>query len=191
MKTQHTKTWGSADAATPTATVVANQVQRRQPTTSRELSRPRSLSLGRRSLRVLIVDNDQDMADELGWSLHRGGHNPRVAYDGQSALRLAAKQHPHLVLMNVELPQMDGCQVAKQLRLDFPRSECFIIGITWRTDAQRRSQSIEAGIDLLLIKPVELFLMETLLQLETVRVQRLRAENTVRCIGNDDLNLQK
>ena len=101
---------------------------------------------------------------------------------------MAAKLHPQLVLLNLEMPHMDGCQVTRQLRLDFPKDECFIIGVTWRTDAERRSQSIQAGIDLLLIKPIELFLVETLLLLEMVRAQRLLASKSARLIGEGNLN---
>lgn len=145
-----------------------------------------SLTL-RRVIRVLVVDSDPEVADELAWWLHCCGHTPRIAYDAHSALRMAAAQHPQLVLLNLEMPYFDGCQVARQLRFDFPRNDCFIIGITWRTDEERRRQSIEAGIDLLLIKPVERLIVETLLMLESVRAHKLITSNTARLTDGDRL----
>ncbi len=132
------------------------------------------------SLRVLVADGNQDSADELGWWLHRCGHDPSVVYDGPTALRVAAMHRPQVVLLHLEIPQMDGCRVAKQLRHDFPRWECLLIGITGRTDEARYRQSIESGVDLLLIEPYRLLILETLLSLESVRVQRVRSE---RCTG--------
>lgn len=194
MNTQRPSIMVPGVAAQPTTTHVANQIHRQKPPTSHKLNRTHNFSLQRRALHVLIVNDDQEIADEFAWWLHCGGHNPIIAYDGQTALRMAAMQLPDLVLLNLELPQMDGCQVAKQLRIDLPLKNCFIIGITWRTDEERRSQSIEAGIDLLLVMPIEMFLMETLLLLEASRVQRLLTEDissgnsrdTVRVIRTDE-----
>src|SRR4029079_17414291 len=81
-----------------------------------------------RKLRVLIVDDDHDTADSLARLVGHWQHTSRSAYDGVAALRQAAVQHPDVVLLDLTMPHMDGCQVARQLRLDFSERDCFIIG---------------------------------------------------------------
>lgn len=150
---------------------------RTAPSLSREkATRFRRMMVGRKGLRVMVVDNDQESADEIAWRLHCWGHDTVATYDGQSALRRAAVLHPQLVLINLEMPHFDGCQVTRQLRLDFRNDDCFIIGVTWRTDQKRRDESIRAGVDLLLVKPVRMMVVETLLMLECDRANRLQAE---------------
>ena len=128
-----------------------------------------------RELRVLVVDDQRDMADALARRVRRWGHEARMAHDGLAALRVAAAQHPDVVLLQMEIPFMDGHQIARHLRLDFPRKACFIIAVTERTEGERRQQCIESGIDLLLIKPIEPSVVETLLLLECELVNRRRA----------------
>jgi len=126
----------------------------------------------RRALRVLFVDDDHDTTDGLANLVRRWGHAVRGAYDGAAGLKIAAAQHPDVVLLDIAMPFMDGYQVARQLKLDFHKHDCFIIGITGETGFQRRQQCIDAGIDLVLTKPVDPSVIETLLMLECERVNR-------------------
>jgi CheY-like chemotaxis protein len=125
----------------------------------------------------LVVDDEQDTADALMWLVRRWGHAARLAYDGVDALQAAADQFPDVVLLDIEMPFMDGCQVARRLRLDFPGKECFIIAVTGRTDDKRRQQCTAAGIDLVLFKPVDPTIVETLLLLECELANRSRTDN--------------
>ncbi len=127
-------------------------------------------------LRVLVVDDEQDTADSFAWLVGSWGHAASFAYNGAAALKAAAEQRPDVVLLDIEMPIVDGCQVARQLRVDVPRDECFIIAITGRADHRRRQQCVEAGVDLVLIKPVSPSVVETLLLLECVHVNRRRTQ---------------
>ncbi len=128
-----------------------------------------------RALRVLVVDDEQNVADAIVGQVRRSGHTARVAYDGLAALRAAAAQDPDVVLLDMKMPFMDGGQVAMHLRLDFPRKERFIIAVTERADDVSRQQCLEAGIDLALSKPVDPSILETLILLECVLVNRRQA----------------
>ena len=133
----------------------------------------------RKILRVLVVDEDQDAADALIGLVRRSGHAGYLAYDGIAALRMAAAAHPNVVLLDLDMRDMDGCQVARHLRLDFSRNECFIIAVTDWADDESRQQCVEAGIDLLLIRPFDPEVVETLLMLEYSLVNRSQAENRI------------
>jgi CheY-like chemotaxis protein len=131
----------------------------------------------RRVLQVLVVDDEQDTTDGLVTLARRWGHAVRFAYDGTGALKVAAAQHPDVVLLDIEMPHMDGCRVARQLRRDFSRKECFIIAVTGDAGDERRRQCSEAGIDLVLVKPANPSVVETILMLECERVNRSRTDN--------------
>jgi CheY-like chemotaxis protein len=133
------------------------------------------VTTGRRKLRVLVVDDDHDTADALAILVRRWNHAARSAYDGARALREAAVQYPDVVLLDITMPHMDGCEVARQLRLDFPEHDCFIIALTGDGDEHIRQQCSDAGIDMVFIKPVEPSLIETLLMLECERINRARS----------------
>ena len=126
------------------------------------------------ALRVLVVDSDYDSVNQFAGWLRSRLSNLCVAYDKHSALRAAAYQHPHLVLLNLEMSYDEGCGVAKRLQHGFPENDCFIIATTWRKDAERRQESIEAGVGLLLVRPIELSTVETLLLLESERAETAR-----------------
>ncbi|HUQ70074.1 MAG TPA: response regulator [Planctomycetaceae bacterium] len=127
----------------------------------------------RHVLTVLVVDDDEDTADGLVRLVRRWGHAASLAYNGGNALQVAFEQRPNVVLLDVQMPHMDGRELAQQLRLNLGAAECLIIAITGDTDEPGRHQCHEAGIDLVLIKPVDPTVIETLLQLETERVNHL------------------
>lgn len=142
--------------------------------------RPRERPEARlQTLRVLIVDDEPNLADMLGRLVSRWGHAPQLAYDGLAALRRAASQRPNVVLLDLDMPFVDGLQVARQLRLDFPREECFIIAFCQQIDGPCRQQCREAEIDLVFAKPVDASVVQTLLLLEYMRVNRTWADAAV------------
>jgi CheY-like chemotaxis protein len=142
-------------------------------TINRECPSPANFAhTSRRHLHVLVVDDDYDTAEGLVRQGLRWGHELQLAYDGAAALGAAAAQYPDFVLLDIGMPFLDGLNVARQLRRDFRKQDCFIIGVTGFGDEQRRQLCIEAEIDLLLVKPVDSSLIETLLALEAKRVNR-------------------
>jgi CheY-like chemotaxis protein len=125
-----------------------------------------------RPLCVLVVDDDRDTTDGLSWLVHHWGHTCQRAYSGPAALRVAAEQRLDVVLLDVEMPRMDGYEVARRLRLDSANAGCLIIAVTGWGDEEHRRQCLAAGIDLVLIKPVDASVVETLLRLENERRNR-------------------
>ncbi len=138
------------------------------------------LMVGRQGLRIMVTDSDQESADDIAWRLHCWGHDSIATYKGASALGSAAVQRPQVVLLNLDTACIDRFKVAHQLRLDFHKDECFIIGMTYRSDEMQKEASVQAGVDLLLIKPVKMMVLETLLMLECDRVHRMQVEKNAR-----------
>lgn len=87
-------------------------------------------------MRILIVDDHPDLADSLQMLLQSAGHDARVAYDGNEALAIAAELVPEMAFIDIQLPDMSGYAVAKQLRKDLGR-KVNLVGITGGGEAKR------------------------------------------------------
>ena len=165
----------------PTEVAAGDAWNNNQSACHRQFTRARPRKVGRTrtsrgALRVLVIDADRDAADSIAESVSRWGHAVTLAYDGPTALKAAAVQHQDVVLLDVDMPLMDGRQVARQLRRDYPGDKSLIIGVASRADEQCHQRCWEAGIDLVLVKPVLPSVIETLLMLEAARTNRLQAD---------------
>jgi CheY-like chemotaxis protein len=101
-------------------------------------------------MRVLIVDDHPDTADALQMLLQSAGHNVRVAYDGTQALAIAAELVPELAFIDIQLPDMSGYAVAKQLRKQSGR-RVNLVGIT---GGDARQLPFSANFDQHAVKPI-------------------------------------
>lgn len=131
---------------------------------------PGSLS---RALRILVIDDNVDAAVGVAEVLRLWGYDVRLAYDGPDALRQAASWTPHIILLDIGLPKMDGYEVARELRRHRDQSRTLIIAITGYGRAEDLLLSEQAGIDIHLTKPVDL-----------IRLRRLIAAHKVNGHGN-------
>jgi len=106
-------------------------------------------------LRILVVDGNTDSALTLVMVIRMRRHEAHVAFDGPTALRRAREVNPDVVLLDLGLPLMHGHDVARQIKGDPSAKAPFIIAVTGRGSPEDRRRSLEAGVDLHLIKPVD------------------------------------
>lgn len=116
------------------------------------------------SLRILVVDDNVDAAETLALYLDRIGHTTRLAHDGERALRLAEELRPHVVLLDLGLPQLDGYEVALGIRAEPWGQDVLICAITAWGRPSDHDISRAAGIDHHLLKPVDPELLVTLIR---------------------------
>ena len=128
-------------------------------------------------VRVLVVDDSQDAANGLTAVLSSAHYEARAAYDGKGALEAAATFRPHVVLLDIDMPQMDGYLTAAGLRqLDFEEPP-LLIAHTAHSDVATVAATASAGFDLHLSKPCEVkYLLELL---ERMTAPRLRGGGRV------------
>jgi two-component system, OmpR family, response regulator MprA len=105
-----------------------------------------------RSPRVLVVEDDGDIADVLQRSLRLEGYDVRIAVDGQAALDEANAFLPDVVILDLGLPKIDGLEVARVLRRD---DMVPILMLTARDAVEARVAGLDAGADDYLVKPFE------------------------------------
>ncbi len=105
-----------------------------------------------RAPRVLVVEDDHEIAQVLQRSLRLEGYEVRVASDGQAALETATDYVPDLVVLDLGLPKIDGMEVARRLREvdDVP-----ILILTARDAVESRVEGLDTGADDYLVKPFE------------------------------------
>jgi len=102
------------------------------------------------------VDDCKDGADTLAMLLRLWGHEVRVAYDGPAALRLADAFGPDVFMLDIGLPEMDGCCLARRLRGRAAFRGALLIAISGFSDPTHRRLGEEAGFDDYLVKPLDL-----------------------------------
>jgi PAS domain S-box-containing protein len=103
-------------------------------------------------LRVLVVDDNEDAAESLATLLQQAGHQVSVAHDGPTALAIADRERPRVVLLDIGLPGMDGYEVCREMRrtgLD----EALIVALTGYGQDEDRQRTRAAGFDGHQVKP--------------------------------------
>ena len=118
-------------------------------------------------LKILVADDSQDGADSLAFLLKAAGHDVVTAYDGRTAIQLAERHRPDAVLLDIGMPEVSGYDVARAIRREAWGRPMRLIALTGWGQAEHRRRSIEVGFDDHLVKPVELDLLENVLQLGT------------------------
>ncbi|MBA3538421.1 MAG: GAF domain-containing protein [Deltaproteobacteria bacterium] len=129
--------WPKASSRTSTARIPA-------------LRRPEA-----RRLRVLIVDDNADAAEMLGGLMQVLGHDPVIVHDGPSALAAVEADVPHVALLDIGLPGMDGYDLAARLRLLPKCATISLIAITGYGEPEHRERSRRAGFAHHLVKPID------------------------------------
>lgn len=113
--------------------------------------------------RVLVVDDHVDSTETLSLLLDALGHEPLVANTGASALHCAAERRPDLILLDLGLPDLDGCEVARLLRLQPDGPSLRIVALTGWGQPEDRARTAAAGFDGHLVKPLSREALESLL----------------------------
>ena len=107
------------------------------------------------SLRILVVDDDHDLATGTELILRAMGHDVRVAHDGAEALQIAAAFQPDAALVDLGMPNMNGYLLARRLREWGWTREVLLIAVTgWGGDRERK-RAKDAGFDHHLLKPAQ------------------------------------
>jgi PAS domain S-box-containing protein len=105
--------------------------------------------------RILIVDDDRDLAQSLAMALESLGNEVRTAFDGAEAIALAGEFRPHAVALDVSLPTMSGFDVVRELRRQRWGRNVVAIALTGWSQDEIRERAHAAGFDHYLVKPVE------------------------------------
>ena len=106
-------------------------------------------------LRVLVVDDNRAAADMLNMVVKMLGNEARTAYDGVEAVAEAEKFRPHVILMDLGMPHMDGFEAARRIRQHDWGENIVLVALTGWGQEKDRQETMAAGFDQHLVKPAE------------------------------------
>jgi two-component system OmpR family response regulator len=107
--------------------------------------------------RVLVVDDNRDVADSTAQLLTIVGFETRACYDGPSALHVADAFRPGVCLLDLNMPGMGGEELAVRLRAGAGSRPLVLVAVTAMSSPEYRERTAAAGFDLHLVKPVDPF----------------------------------
>ncbi len=104
-------------------------------------------------MRLLVVDDESDLADAIAKGLRREGYAVDVAYNGEDALEKARLNEYDLICLDITMPMMDGREVCRRLREDPPEVPPRVLMLTARDSVQDRVAGLDDGADDYMLKP--------------------------------------
>ena len=113
--------------------------------------------------RILLVDDNRDSADSLAMLLKVMGHEVRIAHDGLEAVEGAATFQPHVILLDIGLPRLNGYEAARRIREQQRHKDLTLVALTGFGQDEDRRRAEEAGFDAHMVKPVDFAALAKLL----------------------------
>lgn len=106
-------------------------------------------------VRILIVDDEDDILEFLRYNLEKEGYVVKTAKNGAKAIVKAQKFAPHLIILDVMMPEMDGIEVCEALRADPAFNDTLIAFLTARNESFTQISALETGGDDFINKPIK------------------------------------
>lgn len=108
-----------------------------------------------RKYKILLVDDEKDILEFLGYNLTKEGFSIYTAGNGQDAIAVAEKEIPHLILLDVMMPKMDGIETCEQIRKNPNLKDVLIVFLTARGEDYSQIAGFDAGGDDYITKPIK------------------------------------
>jgi len=105
---------------------------------------------------ILLVDDEEDILEFLGYNLRREGYKVYTVSNGLEAIEKAKKKHPDLIIMDMMMPEMDGIEAVREIRKISTLKHTLIIFLTARSEDFSQIAGFEAGADDYVAKPVKI-----------------------------------
>ncbi len=108
----------------------------------------------KRDIKILLVDDEQDILEVIGYNLEQEGYQVFTASNGKIAVEVAKKERLHLILLDVMMPVMDGIEACEKIRQNPETEEVIIAFLTARNEDFSQVVGFEAGADDYIAKPI-------------------------------------
>lgn len=112
--------------------------------------------------RILVVDDNVDSAESMAMMLELSGHDVATAHDGLAAVELAKAFRPHVALLDIGMPKLDGYEAARSIRQQSWGQKMKLVALTGWGQQEDKRRSREAGFDAHLVKPIDFGALEEL-----------------------------
>jgi two-component system alkaline phosphatase synthesis response regulator PhoP len=109
----------------------------------------------KKDIKILLVDDEQDILEIVGYNLTQEGYQISTASNGKEAIQKAKKELPHLIIMDVMMPEMDGMEACENIRKLPELSNVIITFLTARSEDYSQVAGFDAGADDYITKPIK------------------------------------
>jgi two-component system alkaline phosphatase synthesis response regulator PhoP len=145
----------------------------------------------KKDIKILLVDDEQDILEIVGYNLAQEGYQIVTATNGKEAISKAKKELPHLIIMDVMMPEMDGMEACEHIRKIPELSNVIVTFLTARSEDYSQVAGFEAGADDYIAKPIK---PKVLVSKVKALLRRLKEEDTksdVLTVGNIEVNREE
>ena len=136
----------------------------------------------KKEIKILLVDDEPDILEIVGYNLSQEGYKIVTATNGKEAIEIAKKEIPHLIIMDVMMPVMDGMEACENIRKIPELNNVIITFLTARSEDYSQVAGFEAGADDYISKPIKPKLLVSKVK---ALLRRLKDETT----NSDTLNV--
>lgn len=144
------------------------------------------------TLKILLIDDEKDILEFLSYNLSNAGYNVKVASDPRKGIKIAKKFLPHIIILDIMMPDMDGIELCRVLREDSSLDDCLIVFLTARNESFTQISALEAGGDDFISKPIKPNVLKSkisALSRRVVRVSQVEAQELE--FGDLKINLEE
>ncbi|MDT0558620.1 response regulator transcription factor [Ichthyenterobacterium sp. W332] len=129
----------------------------------------------KKDIKILLVDDEPDILEIIGYNLTAAGYQVYTAENGLEGIKIAKKQQPHLIVLDVMMPEMDGIEACEHIRKIPELQHTIITFLTARGEDYSQVAGFEAGADDYITKPVK---PKVLVSKVKALLRRLKEEDT-------------
>jgi two-component system, OmpR family, alkaline phosphatase synthesis response regulator PhoP len=145
----------------------------------------------RSAYKILIVDDEEDILDFVSYNLKKEGYKIFTALNGLEAINLAKEQLPQLIILDVMMPDMDGIETCRELRMLPSLNNTIITFFTARNEDYSLIAGLEAGADDYITKPIKPRVLSSKVSSLLRRYSEIRPSAPVFSVGNLTINIEK
>jgi two-component system alkaline phosphatase synthesis response regulator PhoP len=146
----------------------------------------------KKDIKILLVDDEPDILEIVGYNLEQAGYNVTKAENGKEAVKLAIKVKPHLIIMDVMMPEMDGMEACEKIREIPELKDTIITFLTARSEDYSQVAGFEVGADDYIAKPIKPKLLVSKVKglLRRLKDEELKNSETL-TVGNLQINREE
>jgi two-component system alkaline phosphatase synthesis response regulator PhoP len=145
----------------------------------------------KKDIRILLVDDDADILEIVGYNLSQEGYQISTAINGRDAIAKAKKVLPHLIIMDVMMPEMDGMEACENIRKIPELSNVIITFLTARSEDYSQVAGFDAGADDYITKPIKQKLLISKVKALLRRLKETEKDSETLNVGGIEINREE
>ena len=145
----------------------------------------------KREIKILLVDDEPDILEIVGYNLQQEGFQIFTATNGREAVAMAKKEHPHLIIMDVMMPEMDGMEACEAIRKIPELSDIIITFLTARSEDYSHVAGFDVGADDYISKPIKPKLLVSKVKSLLRRLKEEEVNSETLNVGGIEINREE